>query len=207
MQVLQTARHQIMSRCHPALFSLLVLLVVAGCNRKSDAADSLPETQSTIPSSAISVEQASRDSILENIFNVGFELCSTRVDLRAIYGRPDSLQAGEWENLHTGGTDSTATWIFGGLQVGFWWSVEQDREFVTGVALTDSVPPLVDYFTVGRTRADDVVLRLGEPDRQSSIADTLVLSYLAPIAGPDQYVDFYVVSGVLRVIRWLFYID
>jgi hypothetical protein len=48
---------------------------------------------------------------------------------------------------------------------------------------------------------------MGAPNATTMLADTVVLGHVTPNPGAEEFVQFYLVDGVVERIRWIPYVD
>lgn len=110
-------------------------------------------------------------------------------------------------NQHGYGTDSIFVLRCAGARFVVRRAGPDRREFLEYARLERSPPALPAGLAFGRSNAAELRERIGAPQSRSVRADTLRLRYRVPLDGAEEFVLFHLVSDVLRVVEWGFYVD
>lgn len=174
--------------------ALLILLLLAGCNRGAQQA-------------ADGVSQQEADTPVEAFFRFGpVEMGRSRESVRRALGAADSTAASVVANRHDASVnDSVFTLHYGGLAVEIYRASYDGKELLTSLRITDNrflrpESPL----RIGMSR-DDILLVLGDAEREED-GDLFYTCMSCGIAGYDA-LELRLEQGSLREILLQYWID
>lgn len=180
--------------------------VVSGCSGGRANASGGAATRVTSP-----LEEAPDDGAsiaIQAVYDFGMTFGTTRAELRERLGRPDEVESELAPNRHdASATDSLFVLHYPGLRFSLNRPGPVGRDLLTEVVLTDrdrELPGGIRPRTTTRSVVEDI---LGAPTTTIPLADTLVLVHATPNPGAEEYVQFYVLDGIVERIRWIPYVD
>jgi len=147
------------------------------------------------------------DSALVAIHRFGNSFGENRTAIRRTLGAPPRSTVETSPSRYAAGMDSTIKWIYDGRSFSIIRVAFDTREFLLKTEITDPLERLPAGIRIRKSTKKQIIASLGLPDSEKTIADTLVLSFSPPILGYEDVIDFYLVAGALRKIRWWFYVD
>lgn len=142
-----------------------------------------------------------------SIYSFGISFGESRAAIRRTLGPPTKSVAEGLPARHTPAIDSLFTLNYRGLSFSIIRAGFDGREFLWQTELTDPLRRLPFGLTIRQSTQQEIVARLGPADDAQLVSDTLVLSFVPPVPGGDESIDFYLVGKILRKVRWLFYVD
>jgi hypothetical protein len=151
---------------------------------------------------------AGQDTLLTAVHAYGRSFGESRAVLQQTLGAPLRVSTKGVPSEHVrGGVDTAIGVWYQGMVFSMWRSGTNGKEVLESLMLVGSSVGLPGGITVGRTPVSEVTRLLGAPHDSRAAQDTLVLAYLAPGIGPDEFVEFHTVGGVLRKVFWRFFVN
>lgn len=147
------------------------------------------------------------DSALISIHKLGRSFGETRSGIRRRLGAPLYSSAEVSRSRYSPGMDSVIRWSYSGRSFSIIRVAFDTREFLLKTEITDPHERLPAGIRIGQSTRREIVAAFGSADAEKTVADTLVLSITPPSQVYEDVVDFYLVRGTLRKIRWFFYVD
>ena len=132
---------------------------------------------------------------------------TTERETTDLYGPPLSREASTVTNIHSGTTDSLIQLHYAGLDIGFYKIMQDGRELLRLVTLTDSACVLLPGLRVG-AHARVLGRIFGRAAFRQVLMNDSVVVQVDLVGGevPD-YLDFVLVRDTIRVIEWRFGLD
>jgi hypothetical protein len=132
---------------------------------------------------------------------------TTERETTELFGTPLSREASTVTNIHSGGTDSLIQLHYTGLDIGFYKIMQDRRELLRLVTLTDSACVLLPGLRVGAPAhvLDRIFGRAAF--RQVLVNDSVVVQVDLVGGEVPDYLDFVLVRDTIRVIEWRFGLD
>jgi len=197
---------------------VLLAVVIAACKpsetseqRSAAGTARTPSSPATDPVSEQVPELArsvAQDSLLTAIHAQGRSFGKSRVALRQVLGAPVRVGAMAVPNDYVEGVVDTAIGVwYSGMVFSLWRSGVTGRELLESVEVVGSSLSLPGGIRIGHSTTAGLSRLLGAPADTRASGDTVVLSYLAGGIGPDEFVEFHTVSGILRKVFWRFYVN
>ena len=179
---------------------LIVLSIgPAACGRSGGTALTLPATSSAA--------RDAPDSNVARVFHVGRSVGSSRREITATLGFPDSMRAEPVPNRHGPGLDSLFRLDYG---TRIYWvrrPANADHELLEIVEILDRNQPFPGGIVVNKTSFEELRARLGQPIEGKKRGDTLMVTYRAPGDGAEEFIRFDLVKEIVRRVVWIFYVD
>lgn len=147
------------------------------------------------------------DSNVARAFHLGRSHGSSRTEITARLGDPANVRVELVPNRHGAGTDSLIRLDYGSRAYWLRRPAGSARELLELVELTARGQPIAGGIVVQRTTFDQLRDRLGQPQQGERRGDTLMVTYRAPGAGPEELIRFDLVRDVVRRVIWIFYVD
>ncbi|MGI9037530.1 MAG: hypothetical protein ACR2GQ_01595 [Gemmatimonadota bacterium] len=178
-------------------------LVLASCS-----GNRAPEPSGETPAREPDAAAERARTTVQAVYDFGMSFGTTRAELREGLGRPEDIEVELAENRHdASSTDSLFVVRYPGLRFSLNRPGPVGHDLLTEVVLTDRGQEVPGGIRPGSTTRADVEDALGPADSTLPLADTLVLVHATPNPGAEEYVQFYVVAGVVERIRWIPYVD
>jgi hypothetical protein len=145
---------------------------------------------------------------VQAVYDFGMTFGTTRREIGDRLGRPDGIEVELAENRHDPeATDSLFVLRYPGLRFSLNRPGPVGRDLLTEVALTDRDRELPGGIRAGSTTRAELASAMGAPNATTMLADTVVLGHVTPNPGAEEFVQFYLVDGVVERIRWIPYVD
>jgi hypothetical protein len=184
---------------HRHLHSQLGLVLLLTASSVCAQPDSLPERSAH--------KLSDPDSALAAIHRFGSSFGETRSAIRAKLGAPLHSTVETSHSHYAAGMDSVIKWNYGSRSFSIIRVAFDTREILLKTEITNRLERLPAGIRIGRSTRKQIIASLGPLDRQEVIGDTVVLSFSPPNLVYEDIIDFYLVTGTLRKVRWWFYVD
>jgi hypothetical protein len=147
------------------------------------------------------------DSALVAVHKFGSRFGETRGAIRQALGAPPHRSAEVPHSRYAAGMDSVIKWSYPGRSFSIIRVAFDTREFLLKTEITDRQERLPARIRIGQSTKREIITAFGATNTEETVADTLILSFSPPWQFYEDTIDFYLVRGTLRKIRWFFYVD
>jgi hypothetical protein len=194
--------------------SLVAALIVCATCRRSDASHGASAPDSTSVTSRPREAPCSRFLLAPAATQPAADLFArarrggtTERETTDLFGPPLDRASETVSNVHSSRTDSLTRLRYPGLEFGFYKIVQDHRELLRMVTLTDSTCELLPGLRVGaRGRVLDRIFGRAA-FRQVLVNDSVVVQIDLVGGEVPDFLDFILVRDTIRVIEWRFGLD
>lgn len=155
----------------------------------------------------VSPDRSTSDSVLVAIHKFGSRFGETRRAIRQALGAPSHRSAEVSHSRYAAGMDSIIKWSYPGRSFSIRRVAFDTREFLLKTEITNRHERLPAGIRIGQSTKPEIIAAFGAENTEETDADTVILSFSPPSQFYEDVIDFYLVRGTLRKIRWWFYVD